>query len=682
MKHQIPELPTPSEDTNKSVTTWALPEGAIHRFGDGRINEVAFSADGAAVVLATMIGVWWYDLSTESPIALWETERGVVFTLAFSGRGDRLAVGNYDGIVKVLDVPSGVCLTEIKRPLPTPLSFGLTGISRLVYSADGEYLAASTARYNIVHLWHAETGEQLSVFSMNEGEGSQKRGPLIFSKDCRLLTCAVSENARTPLDFIRVWDVSSGESVACLRGHTADVYALSFSPCGALLASGDTSGTLREWEIATGKEVRVCAEYAEKYQVIPSYTASGALRAAGVYPSYITVWDVDCHEKLETFQHRAGIGAMCFENGSHLAVASRDFKVCRLGAPSVISTLPTQSSCTPLYLTFSPDSQTLACSGTDTGASWNVATQAHQRIHRAQTRMGCVSFNAAGRLRALGTHKDGSVSVWDVETKQTLATLKGPGKVLNNVRWFAAPTSDLWASGVVDGQVHIYDRHGKQVVCRGHTDAVRWLTFSPDETRLASASRDKTARLWDVASGEEIAQFSLTWVLDDALYKYDALGDSRYKYDPLNGDSHSRELQRVRQFIAKGVSAFIETVAFSPCGNILAGGLLRQIRFWDVRTSDVVMSILLPIGCHQPYALAFSPCGAYLASGSWWHGTDKVSIRLWDVATGENIATLWGHPTDVQDLAFSPDGRLLASGSYDGTILLWDMMPYLRDETS
>lgn len=680
MKHQGLELPSPSEDINKSVTTWALPEGAIHRFGQGNIKEVAFTADGAAVVFATMIGVWWYDLSTESPIALWEAERGVVFTLAFSGRGDRLAAGNWDSIVRVLDVPSGVCLTEIEPPQDGRQ----LGISRLAFSADGAYLAGLSKRNNLVCLWHAETGELLSEFSITHEiiprTGNHPR-PLIFSKDSRLLACVAPETEDPVPEFISVWDVSSGESVACLRGHTAHVYALSFSPCGALLASGDTSGTLREWEIATGKEVRVCAEYAEKYQVIPSYTASGVLRAAGVYPSYITVWDVDRHEKLETFEHRAGIAAMCFENGSHLAVASRDFKVCRLGVPSVISTLPTQPSCPLLYLTFSPDSQTLACSGTDTGASWNVATQAHQRIYRAQTRIGCVSFDAAGRLRALGTHKDGSVSVWDVETQQTLATLKEPGKV-RKARWFAAPTSELWASGAVDGQVHIYDRHGKQVACRGHTDAVRWLTFSPDETRLASASRDNTARLWDVASGEEITQLDLTGVLDDALYKYDALGDSRYKYDPLNGDSHSRELQQVRQFIAKGLPAFIETVAFSPCGNRLAGGLFRHLRFWDVRTSDVVMSILLPRGCYKPYALAFSPCGAYLASGSWWHGTNKVSIRLWDVSTGENIATLWGHPTDVQDLAFSPDGRLLASGSYDGTILLWDMMPYLRDETS
>ena len=56
---------------------------------------------------------------------------------------------------------------------------------------------------------------------------------------------------------------------------------------------------------------------------------------------------------------------------------------------------------------------------------------------------------------------------------------------------------------------------------------------------------------------------------------------------------------------------------------------------------------------------------------------DKMSIRLWEVATGENIATFWSHPTDIQSLAFSPDNTLLAIGSFDGTILLWDMKPYL-----
>ena len=55
---------------------------------------------------------------------------------------------------------------------------------------------------------------------------------------------------------------------------------------------------------------------------------------------------------------------------------------------------------------------------------------------------------------------------------------------------------------------------------------------------------------------------------------------------------------------------------------------------------------------------------------------EKMAIRLWEVASGENIATFWGHPTDIQSLAFSPDGTLLASGSFDCTTLLWDVKSF------
>ena len=76
--------------------------------------------------------------------------------------------------------------------------------------------------------------------------------------------------------------------------------------------------------------------------------------------------------------------------------------------------------------------------------------------------------------------------------------------------------------------------------------------------------------------------------------------------------------------------------------------------------------------------MTFSSCGQYLAfGGAWEQGLEKVPIRLWEVSTGKEIATFWGHPTDVQAVAFSSNNELLASASFDGSILLWDLTPYL-----
>ncbi len=118
------------------------------------------------------------------------------------------------------------------------------------------------------------------------------------------------------------------------------------------------------------------------------------------------------------------------------------------------------------------------------------------------------------------------------------------------------------------------------------------------------------------------------------------------------------------------------SIVFSPDGTLIVGGVFGEIRLWDAKTYETQMIICQPEGSQRPAALTFSPCGRYLAAGGWWQQTGKMSIRLWDMTTVENIATFWGHTTDIQSLAFSPDGTLLASGSYDGTILLWDMKPY------
>ena len=714
MENQISRFPIQGTDqNNNNVTAWALPHEAIARLGRGSVNDLAISQDRKYFAIGTDIGTWIYEHSTLTPITLWDTERGLITNVDFSPNGKWVATSNADGIVKVWDLHRGICISKIECP---------ERISRIVYSEDSQLIASSANSTGNVYIWHAETGEQMSQFSPTPDIRIRWRGPrrpLCFSDDGCLLACVSSVDAAGTTDFISVWHVETGEYIASINGHTALVHALDFSPCGQFLASGDMSGILREWDVATGNEVRVLSEYAEKYWMIPSYSLSGALRAAGVCKAYTTatfVWDVECGERLKTFKLPANMPSLRFSKGTSLAFArSAEINVWDADTPHTVVSISMDISY-PGFVTFSPDGQTLLAAGVGPTTCWDVVSKKQQQLSSrtatktpvsTQTRIYSVCISPDGNIEALGACRN-MLYVWNVQTYQAIApytvhkesvafafrpeeqsknlddklyvwdkqgnSIAITGHTAHEAYVQAAvfsPTGEKWASGDYDGRLYVWNRHGNlPETLVGHTASIKALAFAPDGKYLVSASNDETARIWNVASKEELISLSLTQ-LDAECY---------------SGDSHSkqkliRQQRKRRERGDKPPRPEIGAIAFSPRGDIIAGGLYGEIRLWDVRTYEVLRAILPPLTCCRQFALAFSPCGDYLASGAWWNGTEKVSIRLWEIGTGENIATFWGHPTDIQDLAFSPDGMLLASGSFDGTILLWDLSPHLQNET-
>ena len=652
--------PAIMQPENSDITTWELPENAVARFAQGRgiMENIAPSPDGKYLAVGSCIGVWWYDVSTMTPIALWDTARGYISAISFSPNGKWLATGDGDGLVKVWDLQRGVCISQMERD-ETEKPYHL--VSHLVFSSDSQCLAVSSIRDYILYVWHPETGEQIAKF---HGETNFRwfggsRRPIAFSADGNLLACTMPDESlmayadqintiHTPKHsshFIAVWDIKRGERLACLTEPTDFAESLCFSPCGQFLASGERKGGVRVWTVDSWKMIRDSQNYgAERKQVF--YSPEGVLYAAEPPYDTFAVWDVEREEKSDTYleAHQGLHGDRLPKEYPFVSATESEFKVWTVGEFKP-GTYPHLHTDVPVSLVFSSDGKTLTGGYWEHGVmSWNVAdpSQSPTRFNLSGGR-NAVAISPLGKIHAMGP--DGNTAkVWEIKnTESLIASFRLPEEknlISEEKRQVTvaafAPTSNLLACGDSEGTVYVSDvQQHRRHTLKAHQEWVHAIAFSPDEKLLVSITRNgPESRLWDVESGEAIGTFP------NQMYP----------------------------------------IVFSPCGHMIAGGGHPGILLWDVKHAETRLTIPLSETDSWLDSLVFSPCSRYLASGSGWRrdmGIKKVAIRLWEVASGKNIATFRGHPTDIQCLAFSPDGTILASGGYDGTILLWDVKPFV-----
>lgn len=231
-----------------------------------------------------------------------------------------------------------------------------------------------------------------------------------------------------------------------------------------------------------------------------------------------------------------------------------------------------------------------------------------------------------------------------------------------------SPDGSKIASGATDRTVKIWDTHtGEEILTlEGHTDIVRGVTFSSDGTKVASSSSDNTVKLWDVNSGSEALELTghtaRVWrscFSPDGTRLASASNDTTVRvWDTRTG----RETLRL-----EGHRLSVLDVKFSPDGARLASGSDdTTVRLWDARTGRELRQ--LQGHTATVVSIAFSPDGRLLASTS-----QDETMRIWDTKNGKELQTLTGHSLTVLDVAFSPDGRRLVSAGFDETVRFWDV---------
>lgn len=580
--------------------------------------------------------------------------------------------------------------------------------------------------------WHYLWGQTST--SRVQRVGGKAVDAIAFSRDGRSCVSAGDSGCDR-------WDARSGQALGRLdakKPHSLEGGRISRDGQRLLtLEPGDPS-TVLFWDTAERQPLRRHA-FADKeiYQaaIAPdgrTVAVGGATaRSAPEHRAIVRLWDTASDSERVVWERRfdhANVTGLCFVPGGHiLAVAYHDSSpaVDLLDIPSGRVVASLRGPRTFIFgLAFSPDETIFAAGAIDgTITLWEMASHREMRSLEAGQPIRALTFSPDGRTLAAGTWpwagpKDQvwSVFLWDVASGKRLSSELHPGFGVLALAY--SPDGETLAVGGGDSIVHLWQPEPSRPFrsLPGHNSFEAWaVAFTPDGKTLVSGGDDHEVRLWDLAKRQERAVFRGHESLVTSL----AVSPDGKRLASGSFDKRVTvwDLATGKPLFHGAHEHYVAGVAFSSDGQLLASSdRANTVRIWDLATSkeraklphDDRLVRGLAFAGHKRLAtldgsrarlwdldtgqtlrifqddalicqLAVSPDGKILATG-----TTAGLVRLWDMETSRELRVLKGHTTivtpdagqyaSVRALAFAPDGKTLASGAADRTIRLWGVV--------
>ena len=468
----------------------------------------------------------------------------------------------------------------------------------------------------------------------------------------------------------RLWDLASGETIRVFSGHSGEVWDIAFSPDGKYLLTASADGTARLWDVASGETVQVFSGHTATVDDVDFSPDGKYIVTAGGADKTARIWDVASGETLHILTgHNGYVPRAAFSpDGKYVLTGSVD-RTARLWDAATGSEVRIFSGHSDAVsaVAFSPDGKYIATGSDDrTAKLWDIVTgQAMREFSGHQGFINGINFSPDGHFLLTGS-SDRTAQMWDVETGKTLRVFSGHAAEVQVVTF--SPDGRLVATASNDWIARVWNLQTSPngIQFTGHSGSVWQASFSPDGMRVVTAGIDHTARIWDITTGQTL--FTLKGHTDEihsAVFSPDGKmvltasrdGTARF-WDATSG----KELRRF-----EGYNNLMGRAVFSPDGKyvIASSGGIAQV--WDVQTRKTIVTYTNQ-GPENVNQIAFSSDGKMVATS----GEDDTA-RIWDPLTGKELMAFKGHTDNVTGVAFSPDEKYLVTCSFDGSVRLWEV---------